>query len=874
MKRMRGKLHPRQIAVYRGESSSSPHRGGAFAEAGIKPAKAVANLLFALVFALGLTATIPSESFADDETPSAENNWAGTSYYQGFQGASTYVPNSSRAPIETYGFWLDDPDGGYIDDVVVTDTSKYVQEVMDVSQLNSGLTGDDLWNALNVSPAYYYNIITEPYDATGEIIFQWERQGPGGNWGSYANMGKYVQIYSGLGEDGLGDPDKLVATCTEDQFTVDSSLAMHYSSWVCGFRWTIPANTLEPDTTYYLILEKGSSTGNGDTLGRTFNGNIVFEFTTDTSQQPVQLPEGDIVSPYYGKQGTTAVVDLNEPDASGITTNITVSRNNNCYYNEISTKLDADSTNFTFTMSGSQSQHFTETGAQSYCYPNIHIYDSDGVTIADGEATLDSDSIVASWTSGDDSDMSFVFTERLSPTYMTVNSGVLEPGQDYYLVFESNCGVSSGSTLTKPVIFKFSTQTDTTALSEAITNAQSAMEGVNVGATGKGLSEGDKYANTVAFEAIENDLATAQSTLDNADSTQDEIDAAASALQATTESFTSQVKTVGSDEVVSSQWKRLSGSDRYNTSAEVTGEQWAEDSFDTVVLTTGENFPDALSASALAGLEDAPLMITTSDSISIPVLFKIAKLASDDGCEVIIVGGESAVSEHVAKQVDSIKGVTVTRVSGSTRFDTANSVYTKGAEDGSWGSSAIVVSGDNYADALSASSYAYADNAPIFLAHNGELDSDSVSAIQNGGFDNVVIVGGSSAVDADSVEEAIGDDSISYTVIAGSNRYETSQMFMQWACGDQVEGIDKAPDIALSYSNTVVASGEGFADALSAVSIAGPNNAPVLLVSEDSSDVTSDALSDLGAIEQGYIVGGEAAVPATIEDSLNAILEQ
>lgn len=496
------------------------------------------SALMALALALGMCFTA-GRAYA---SPTADNNWEGASYYQGFQGASTYVPdNAGRAALETYGIWMDEPagDGTFIDDVIVTDTSKYVAETVDLSALDSGLTGDALWKAVNKSPAYYYNIITRPYDATAPIAFQWERQGPGGNNGAYGGMGAYVKIYSSLDENGLGKD--LVAPCVESQFQYNKDFAQHYSNWVTGFRWTLPANALEAGKTYYLVFEQGCTMGNGGTLGRSLSANIVFEFTTDTSQQAINYLEGqDIVTPYYAKQGGAAIVDLTEPNPRHITTNLTVSRNTKSFCNDIASYVDAANPKFTFVLSGSNSQQFSEAMAKQVAYPNIHIYAADGVGVGSDAVSLDPGKIVASWSDDDQSDMDFVFTDKIAPTYLTVKNGVLESGKDYYLVFESACGVSTNSKLEKPVLFRFTTGdvADTSALDSALEKAHADLEATMTSADGTDVPSSSKWVAPEAYDAFEAAVVAAQQVRDSLNPTQSAVDGALSALADAQAAFT------------------------------------------------------------------------------------------------------------------------------------------------------------------------------------------------------------------------------------------------------------------------------------------------------------------------------------------------
>lgn len=99
--------------------------------------------------------------------------------------------------------------------------------------------------------------------------------------------------------------------------------------------------------------------------------------------------------------------------------------------------------------------------------------------------------------------------------------------------------------------------------------------------------------------------------------------------------------------------------------------------------------------------------------------------------------------------------------------------------------------------------------------------------------------------------------------IAGSNRYETA-----FLAADQLKielGIEK-------FENIIVASGTGFADALAGSYLAVCKNAPILLVNKntvtDVAEYIEANLADRGTV---YLLGGNAAVPASMEDALEGL---
>src|SRR3712207_1457604 len=57
---------------------------------------------------------------------------------------------------------------------------------------------------------------------------------------------------------------------------------------------------------------------------------------------------------------------------------------------------------------------------------------------------------------------------------------------------------------------------------------------------------------------------------------------------------------------------RIAGADRYSTAAQVALATFAPD-LDNIIVASGENFPDGLAASGLAGAVDAPVLLTASN---------------------------------------------------------------------------------------------------------------------------------------------------------------------------------------------------------------------------------------------------------------------
>jgi putative cell wall-binding protein len=102
-----------------------------------------------------------------------------------------------------------------------------------------------------------------------------------------------------------------------------------------------------------------------------------------------------------------------------------------------------------------------------------------------------------------------------------------------------------------------------------------------------------------------------------------------------------------------------------------------------------------------------------------------------------------------------------------------------------------------------------------------------------------------------------------YLRLMGSNRYETA-----FLAADQLKielGVEE-------FENIIVASGTGFADALAGSYLAVVKNAPILLVNSytvtDVAEYIGENLASGGTV---YLLGGNAAVPASMEAELEGL---
>ncbi len=300
------------------------------------------------------------------------------------------------------------------------------------------------------------------------------------------------------------------------------------------------------------------------------------------------------------------------------------------------------------------------------------------------------------------------------------------------------------------------------------------------------------------------------------------------------------------ESVVADVVKRLAGGSRYETASKISSEAFEKS--ENVIIATGDNFPDALSASALAGALECPVLLTAGDALPEAAIGEIERLGA---MHAYVLGGTTAVSDDVIAALAKA-GVKVDRIAGDTRQDTANQVSEVVTEVVT-PTTAIVASGFSPWDALSVSPYSYAKCAPIFLTEgDGTLSADTVAAIKSAGVTRVIMVGGSGVV-SDSVPDQLAGVQVERW--SGIDRYAT--------CADIVKH-ELAEGMTISHA--AVATGEMFPDALVGSALCGSFGGVMLMT--DGSD-TSLFDSIIGAqksdVSMLYLLGGESVISTEFE---------
>ncbi|WP_390227949.1 cell wall-binding repeat-containing protein [Gryllotalpicola reticulitermitis] len=199
----------------------------------------------------------------------------------------------------------------------------------------------------------------------------------------------------------------------------------------------------------------------------------------------------------------------------------------------------------------------------------------------------------------------------------------------------------------------------------------------------------------------------------------------------------------------------------------------------------------------------------------------------------------------------------VSRTYGSDRYATAVAIAKSGYSHGA--PVVFLASGANFPDALSAGPAAAKLGGPLLLTQPGSLPSNVATELKSLKPTKVYVAGGPDAVKASvltAAKRAVPAATI--TRLSGSDRYATARAVISKA-------FTTAPKAYL-------ATGTGFADALSAAAAAGSAGDPVVLVHGTAKSLDSATLATLSRLKVSNIMiaGGSDAISSGIYSQLYA----
>jgi putative cell wall-binding protein len=202
------------------------------------------------------------------------------------------------------------------------------------------------------------------------------------------------------------------------------------------------------------------------------------------------------------------------------------------------------------------------------------------------------------------------------------------------------------------------------------------------------------------------------------------------------------------------------------------------------------------------------------------------------------------------------RAITATRVDGADRYAVAAAASAAQFPEGA--QVAYVVTGEAFADALSAGPAAAREGGPLLLTRHDELSPETAAELERLQPGRIVVVGGASAVEDGVLDALAGIAPVQR--IGGADRFAVSRAVLSTVFGETTAGL-------------YLATGSAFPDALAAGAAAGAAREPVLIVEGRASALDDATAEVLGALplERVTIVGGPAAVSEGLADDVSGI---
>lgn len=294
-----------------------------------------------------------------------------------------------------------------------------------------------------------------------------------------------------------------------------------------------------------------------------------------------------------------------------------------------------------------------------------------------------------------------------------------------------------------------------------------------------------------------------------------------------------QVKAYAKDDITIN---RLWGKDRYETSFQILKSGWT--SSDTIILTTGNDFPDALCAAPLAKKYNAPILLTDGKALGNDVLTYLKGMNAKNA---ILIGGPLVITVNVENELTSLN-ITNRRIYGQDRFETSLKIL----EDLGISNEAFVVSGDNFPDSLSISSLAAEKQSPILLVSQSKetVNSNVVNILRDKQNIKTYVIGGAGII-SDSLLASFPN----YERVFGKDRYETNIAVLSRFSED------------FDFTNLYLSTGGNYPDAISGSRLASLTKSPLDFTTRKPSDSLKqffDSKKDL--VTNISVLGGEAVV--------------
>lgn len=182
---------------------------------------------------------------------------------------------------------------------------------------------------------------------------------------------------------------------------------------------------------------------------------------------------------------------------------------------------------------------------------------------------------------------------------------------------------------------------------------------------------------------------------------------------------------------------RIGGTEVFDTAVKVGEEIRKIKQFDTVVIASQGNFPDALAIAPFSAMKTMPILFSDKQSLRNDTMMALQEWGTKN---VVIVGGTGVISDAIDSKLKSL-GITVTRLAGQDRYDTALEII-KHFKPAEGYKNISIATGESYPDALTGAVLAAKNNTPLVLVGKNSVKVNVSMYINNNTIDKACIFGG------------------------------------------------------------------------------------------------------------------------------------
>ena len=317
---------------------------------------------------------------------------------------------------------------------------------------------------------------------------------------------------------------------------------------------------------------------------------------------------------------------------------------------------------------------------------------------------------------------------------------------------------------------------------------------------------------------------------------------------------------------------RYGGADRYATSLLIAEAVAADagDELEWVVMVSGLSWHEAVVAASVAGHLEAPVLMTPPDEVRSDALEFLDRVGAS---KVLLVSSGTGSARTITEAIDvrlRQAEIAVERIGGNDRYHTGIAVAERlgavGALSGA--KTAIIASGEVFADALVAGPLSAHGGHPVLLTPGAELHAAVADYLVRERIERVVLMGGHAAL-SQAVEDAIGRFGISTDRIAGASRFETATQTAAYAAGQSSGSCFAQARVGLARARVPF-------DSFSAAPLLAHRCAALVLT--NPGDVPQSTAAYLDTVRRSasdgaaqlLVFGGEAAVAKSAIDAYRA----